>query len=108
MYHNHAGPNQNCYINVNKMDIILAFHRWVFFPVKDAGAEYDTPSTTVFDCNWVDSIMYEYFMEDPKETYESTKVLVTIISFIEKNWYEVRSHMVQLLATHIGEAYIPL
>ena len=72
MYHNHAGPNQNCYINVNKMDIILAFHRWAVFAVKDDGAEQDTASITTFDCDWVDSIMDEYYMEDSKATSQSS------------------------------------
>ena len=27
MYHNHAGPNQRCYINATKMNRILTFHR---------------------------------------------------------------------------------
>ena len=38
MYRNHAGPNQHCDINATKMNLILAFHRWTIFVVKDAGA----------------------------------------------------------------------
>ena len=47
-------------------------------------------------------------MEDPKATSQSTVFFVTIPSFIGTNWYEVKSHIVQLLATCIGSAGITL
>ena len=47
-------------------------------------------------------------MYDPKATSQSTAFLVTIPSFIGTNWYEFKSHMEQLIATHIGSAGIPL
>ena len=86
------------------MNRILVFHYWAVFASKDAGAEYDTASATGSDYDWVYSIMYEYFMEDPKETSKSTEFYVTIPSFIGTSWYEVKSHMMQLLANHIGAA----
>ena len=46
-------------------------------------------------------------MEKPKATSQSTSFLVTIPLFIGNNWYEVKSHKVQLLATCIGAAGIP-
>ena len=76
--------------------------------MRDAGAEYDTASAAAFDSDWVDFIMDEQSMEYPKATSQSIDFLVTISLFIGTNWYEVKSHMVQLLATHIGAEDIPL
>ena len=59
MYYNHAGPNQSCYISATKMKPVLEFNCWAVFDVKDPGAEHDTASATVFDCDCMDSIMYE-------------------------------------------------
>ena len=101
MYLNHSGSNQRCYINATKMNRILEFHCWAVFLVKDYEVEYDTTSATTFNFYWVDSITDEESMEDPKAIYQSTEVLVTIPSFIGMDWYEVKSNMVQLLATCI-------
>ena len=78
------------------------------FAVKDAGEEYDTASVTAFYCYWVDSILDEYFMEDNNVTFQSTEFLVTTPPFIGTNWYEVKSHMMQIIATRIGAECIPL
>ena len=59
--------------------------------MKDDVAEYYTASATTFDHDWVDSILYEYSMEDPKATSQSTLFLVTIPSFIETNWYKLNT-----------------
>ena len=90
------------------MNRILEFHRCTFFAVKDSGAEYDVASVAAFYRDWVDYIMDEYSIEDPKATSQSTVFFVTIPSFIGTNWYEVKSHIVQLLVTSIGAAGIPL
>ena len=76
--------------------------------MKDDEAEYETTGATAFDLDWVDSIIDKYFMEVPKETYQSTLFSAMISSFIGKNWYEVKYHMVQLLSTLIWEAGIQL
>ena len=89
------------------MNHILEFHCWACFTVKDSGLEYYTASSTSFDHDWLDSIKDEYSMEYPKVTSQSTESLVTIPSFIGTNWYEVKSHMVQLFVTCIGAAGIP-
>ena len=56
------------------MNLILALHLWAVFPMKDDGTEYDTTSSTAFYCYRVHYIyiVNEYFMEDPKENYQST------------------------------------
>ena len=54
------------------------FKHLAVFTVKDDGETYDTKSATVFDCDWVDSIMDEYSMEYPKANYQSTSFMVTI------------------------------
>ena len=59
IYRNHAGPNQRCYINAIKMNLVLILHRWAVLYLKYSGAEYDTVSATVFDHGWVYSIIDE-------------------------------------------------
>ena len=76
------------------MNHILELHRYTIFAVKDSGAEYDVASVDAFDCEWVDCIMDEYFIEYPKANSQSTLFLVMIPSFIGTNWYEVKYHMV--------------
>ena len=59
MHRNHTGLYQNCYINATNMNRILEFHRWAVFAIKYFGEEYDIVSDTAFDCDWVESIIYE-------------------------------------------------
>ena len=47
-------------------------------------------------------------MKDTKATSQSTAFLVMIPLFIGTKWYEVKYHMVQLLATRIGALVIQL
>ena len=54
------------------MNHILEFHRLAVFAVKYTGAEYDTAGVTEFDSDWVEYIIDEYSIEDPKATYQST------------------------------------
>ena len=51
--------------------------------------------------------MDEYSMGYPKATSKLTEFLVMILLFIGTNRYEVKSNMVQLLGTCIGESGIP-
>ena len=45
-------------------------------------------------------------MEDPKVNFQTTEFLVTISLLTGTNWYEVKSHMLQLLVTRIEEEII--
>ena len=84
MYCNHAILKQCCCINMTTTNLILAFQHWLIFAIIDAGEEYIVASVTVFDYDCADSIIDEYFKEDPKATFKSTKFLVTIPLFIGK------------------------
>ena len=79
-----------------------------YFAFKDEHAEYNNVSEADFDLDWINSIVDEYLMEDPKTTPQSTPFSVQIPHFIGTNWHSTKSKIIALLATRTGSRGIPL
>ena len=107
-YRNHATAAQRCYINTAQLNRVLAFYRWSIFAVKDAGAQYDIANVAIFDLNWINGHVDEYLLPDPEVTSQATPFAVTVPRFEGTNWHDVKTMIIALLATRIGNAGIPI
>ena len=108
MYRSHTTANHRCYINTTQLNRVLAFYLWTNFVVKDAQARYDVADVADFDTDWINSIVDTFNMKDPEVTPQSTAFSVTIPTFSGTNWYEVKTKLVALLNTRVGNCGIPL
>ena len=108
IYRNHPTVNQRCHINTAQLNRTLAFYRWTVFTIKDAEAEYDDASAAAFDMGWINSVVDEYLIPDPIPTSQSTSFAVAIPRFEATNWHDVKTKLIALLVTRIGNAGLPL